>query len=236
MKEQQVSNNGVTINYLCCGDFNSHLTPIIIVPGLEAAEDYIELMQTLLPRPSITISLRGRGKSIQPKEGYMLYDHIQDIETVIEDMEIQRYIMFGYSFGVSYMLGYALGNLEKMVGMIIGDFPAVHRKLPKEWLQQFNQKTVSIDRPKQQNKSFHKFLNALQRESHEVVFWEVLQSFHFPVLVVSKGELSKQEIRKYEWYLPNCHSLVLKNGSKGHLRGNQDFIKSMGSFCSSLDL
>ncbi|WP_226034550.1 alpha/beta fold hydrolase [Aquibacillus saliphilus] len=234
MKERHVQNNGVNIYYLYHGDFNSHHVPIIIIPGLEAAENYIKFMENLYPRPSITISLRGRGKSNTPKEGYTLYDHIQDIETVIANLNINRYIIYGHSYGVSYLMGYALSNSDQIAGIIVGDFPAVHRELPVKWLNQFKRTTVSINRAKQ-NKSFYNFVSAFQKDSHEVVFWEALKSFHFPVLVVIEDGLTKQDIRKYEWYLPNCQSLIIKDDSNKMLNDKQEFVISVQAFCSNLD-
>ena len=96
--------------------------PLLIVPGFtESAEDYIEIIRAFEDRKCIAITLRGRGKSDSPEFGYTLEDHVSDIQAVVEQLALDNFYMLGYSRGVSYMIEYALGNLSKIKGMIIGD-------------------------------------------------------------------------------------------------------------------
>ena len=54
--------------------------------------------------------------------GYTLEDHISDIDAVIKHLGLKEFILFGYSRGVSYTIGYAIQNASLLKGLIIGDF------------------------------------------------------------------------------------------------------------------
>ncbi|WP_077622197.1 alpha/beta fold hydrolase [Sediminibacillus massiliensis] len=213
MEERWVDNQGVAVHYLMNGDFGTTKVPLLILPGLcESADEYKWMLEKLSPHPCVVLSYRGRGKSARPKYGYTLYDHIQDMEAVTKDAGLQAIAMYGFSRGVSYMLGYALSNKSAIKGMIIGDYPALHKTLSRKWLSQYSY----IPFPgsgKEKAKLSYKVAKALQNDSHDVVFWEALSGFQFPVLVI-KGEgsqsfISKQDMRKYEWYLPIFQPMIL---------------------------
>ncbi len=65
------NSEGVKIHYLESKDCDNKLTPIVYVPGaLNYAEQSVELMQEFKRRKTISLSLRGRGKSDAPLTGY----------------------------------------------------------------------------------------------------------------------------------------------------------------------
>ena len=241
MREKWVDNHGVLLQYLYHGDLDSGLVPLFITPGVtETAEDYIWLMKKLNPRPSAVITFRGRGKSGLPKEGYTLYDHIQDMEAVLEDLGFGEFILYGYNRGVSYALGYSLNNLGKIRGLILGDYPAVHTELPEKWLENFTfsrfpEKGMKREKPRMT----YKAARALQKDSHEVIFWEALQSFTFPVVILQGGGastfLTRQDMRKYLWYLSDCRIYQVKSPGEDWNRNNHSFAEVIGSCCLLLD-
>jgi pimeloyl-ACP methyl ester carboxylesterase len=215
INEKVVDNNGVLIHYLDYNSRNNELIPLVIVPGLtESAEDYIEVMQLLDNRRCISISLRGRGKSDSPSKGYSLEDHAQDISSVISSLGIPSFDLFAYSRGVPYALYYALNNREKIKSLIIGDYPAVHTKLPVEWVDMF----INMKMPwkgKTNTERMERFVyEAIQKESEEHVFWNRLNEFGCPVLVIRGGKkgaiLSGEAAQFYTKNIKNCEVNVLE--------------------------
>ena len=102
-----VNNNEIKIHYIdSINQADNSLYSLIICPGLsEIAEEYIDLMEYLLPRRAIALSFRGRGKSETPKTGYNLQDHVSDIEHIVDELKLTQFHLFGNSRGVSYALG-----------------------------------------------------------------------------------------------------------------------------------
>lgn len=137
--ETMVNNNGVHIHVTeAHRELNKGDVPLVIIPGLsESAEDYISIVEKLTPRHIIMITLRGRGKSDSPASGFTLEDHISDIDAVVRHLELESFILMGYSRGVSYQLGYAVQHPERIRGLIIGDYPAIHTQLPPGWVEFF---------------------------------------------------------------------------------------------------
>lgn len=162
----------------------------------------------------IAISLRGRGKSDAPYSGYKLSNHISDIEKVVDALGLEEFILMGYSRGVSYMLGYALKHIERLKGVIIGDYPAIHTKLPEQWIDVF------INLPPWRGKTalerMTRFaLEAIQRESEEKYFYDDLYKLETPVLIVSGGKegsiLSTEMKEKYLKAIENVEITVFED-------------------------
>ncbi|WP_158553419.1 alpha/beta fold hydrolase [Peribacillus saganii] len=120
MLQGWVKNGDIRIHYLDNTGTSEKDTPLVIIPGLtEADDDYEEMIRELLPRRTVVITLRGRGQSEAPSEGHTLADHVSDVESVINNIVIDSFILFGYSRGVSYALGYAIRNRERIRGSLL---------------------------------------------------------------------------------------------------------------------
>lgn len=229
IKNKWVSNKGTYIHFIDNYDLKSNEElPFIIVPGLsESAEDYIPLMKLLFPRRCIAITLRGRGESDSPQEGYTLEDHISDIESVITYLNLNEFILMGFSRGVSYTLGYAFKNLKLIKGLVIGDYPAIHSKLPEGWVEYFS--TLSPWRGKALSDRMKEHsLYGLQRESEQFLFWDKLYSIHCPVLVIRGGKegsaLSKDNARRYLEEIPNARLEVFEESAHNIFEPNIDKV------------
>lgn len=188
ISEGKVYNHNIGIHYLVNYGAKDELAPLLIIPGLaESAEDYMDIIKEIDDRKSIAISLRGRGKSDSPISGYKLSDHISDISTVVDVLKLEEFILMGYSRGVSYMLGYALKNIKSLKGIIVGDYPAIHTKLPEQWTDIF----ISLP-PWRGKTSLERMarstLEAIQKESEEEDFHEDLNRINIPVLILSGGK------------------------------------------------
>lgn len=210
ISEGKVCNNKVEIHYLVSQVDTNKLPPLVIIPGLtESAEDYIDIIKEISDRRCIAISLRGRGKSDSPDSGYKLSDHISDIEKVVDALGLEEFILMGYSRGVSYMLGYALKHIERLKGIIIGDYPAMHTKLPEQWVDFF------VKLPPWRGKTALErmsrlALEAIQKESEEEYFYDDLYKLKIPVLIISGGkEGSALSAEMRERYLKTIENVEL---------------------------
>ncbi|MGM8216361.1 alpha/beta fold hydrolase [Bacillaceae bacterium W0354] len=188
INDSYVNNRGVNIHYLIKEGEEGNLAPLVIIPGLaESSEDYINFIQQFQDRTCVVITLRGRGKSDAPLSEYSLDDHISDIETVMNKLGLDSFHLFGYSRGVSYMLGFALKYLNKIKSIVIGDYPAIHTKLPEQWVDYF------IDMPPWRGKSTLErmpkhALEGIQRDSSERNMWDELSTVKCPVLIINGGK------------------------------------------------
>ncbi|WP_177245670.1 alpha/beta fold hydrolase [Paenibacillus sp. BC26] len=133
-------NDGVRIHYFDSNNLaDSDVAPLLICPGLsETAEEYIDLLEFLLPRRCIVLSFRGRGNSDTPERGYDLDEHRSDIEAVIRTLGLQQFHLFGHSRGASYALGCAAAPNELHIrSLLLGDYPPEHRQMPSGWADEY---------------------------------------------------------------------------------------------------
>lgn len=99
--------------------------PIICIPGLTRnARDFAELADRLAgKRRIIAIELRGRGESAPAKDpmSYVVQSYIEDIDALIGQRELDRFILFGTSLGG--MLSMVLASLHpgKVAGVLLND-------------------------------------------------------------------------------------------------------------------
>ncbi|MGZ9584487.1 alpha/beta fold hydrolase [Paenibacillus marinisediminis] len=138
-ESKYVNNNGVSIHYLDSATYaDPALVPLIICPGLsETAEEYVDVLEYLLPRRCVVLSFRGRGNSSTPLRGYDLEEHITDIECVRSDIGIEQFHLLGYSRGASYALGFAHKHADSIRSLLLEDYPAEHKQMPLEWADEY---------------------------------------------------------------------------------------------------
>jgi pimeloyl-ACP methyl ester carboxylesterase len=228
------SNLGIRIHYLdTTPDADPALTPIVFVPGaLGTAEDYREEMAALAPRRCIAISLRGRGQSDAPTEGYSFLTQVRDIETVIEESGIEDFCLMGYSMGVAFALGYAILHPMRIDGMIIGDYPARYPLIEPAWIDTTRQRLGS--------RAPYHVLQGLQRESALIELWDDLAKIEVPVLLLRGDQeeslLSAEEAQKYVASLNQAMALVFPGS--GHTLWEPDRARYLGTikaFLQGLD-
>ncbi|MCQ6557291.1 alpha/beta fold hydrolase [Paenibacillus mendelii] len=191
------NNNGIQIHYYDSINYADHnLTPLLICPGLsETAEEYYDLLEFIFPRRGIALSFRGRGRSETPQTGYNLEEHVSDIEAVVEATGINEFHLLGISRGVSYALGYARKNENKIKSLLINDYPAEHRQMPHNWPDEY----------------IHDYLIPFHRTDH--IRPEVVQSI--------QRESQQTDLA----YKSNYPVLVLRGGLEGSLLNETDLIK-----------
>lgn len=65
----------------------------------------------------ITLDLRGRGDSSEGEDPSSIFSHVEDIEELIQELELDNVILMGYSMGgfISAILAAELDNVSKVI-------------------------------------------------------------------------------------------------------------------------
>lgn len=233
IREGWVNNNGISIHYLESegeGDY----TPLFICPGLsEPAEDYIRLMHSLAPRKCIAMSFRGRGRSGCPTEGYSLEEHESDIEAVVSHLGMKNFCLMGYSRGVSYTLAYGIRNNALLKGLIIEEYPPVHKKMSDGWAEELYK--AYPDYRLDCRAAF-----GIQRESVQVDFSSSLHLLKCPVLIMrgmqDSSQLTGEDAETYAKNIANCRVITFENAGHDIQTDDPDsFLEAVKTFLSLLD-
>lgn len=234
------NNKGVNIYYIDNGIKNSIKTPLLICPGLsECAKDYIKLINRFDDRRCVALSFRGRGISDIPKSGYTLEDHIEDIKVVVKELELKQFCILGVLRGVSYTLGYSILNPNKIKGLIVSEYPAIHKKMTSGWSEEsieiYNSQCnlVSIS---------YEVLKGIENDSKDVDFRNDLKNITCPSMIL-KGNLensllSNEDIVDYINNLSSKSIAIEKFDNAGHDIQIDDFeklSKAVKKFLKSLD-
>jgi len=161
------------------------LPPVVFLPGmLGRAEDWFSRSANLAAsRRVIAISFRGRGKSSTPKEGFSLRDHVSDIETVFDGLQLGPAILIAHSRAVPYALSFSQTRPQSVAALVLLDHAPVHTNLGTNWSdfilasenwKEFSEETVS----------------AMQAESDLVDLTAALSQLDCPVAYIAgrRGE------------------------------------------------
>lgn len=226
MQEHWVSSDNTVLHCLASSPDGLEKTPLLISPGLsEPAENYIDTIQALEPQRCIVFAHRGRGKSSAPASGYNLEDHVEDIEAVVKFFDLQHFYLMGYSRGVSYALGYALRNPSKLEGLILAEYPAVHKQMGAGWADHYLQ--TSWGNQRGSDLMDEQVVRGIEREAREHSFRSSLHQIFCPALILrGTGEeslLSEEEAREYQQEMKNTQVVVFNQA--GHTLKETEFHK-----------
>ncbi|MBU2509780.1 alpha/beta hydrolase [bacterium] len=87
-------------------------------------------------RRAIALDLRGHGQSLPPANGeYTIDSMVQDIQTVVEELGIERFILVGHSMGGSVAGAYAGTYPKRVVGLLLVDPSGDSTQMPVEEVQ-----------------------------------------------------------------------------------------------------
>jgi pimeloyl-ACP methyl ester carboxylesterase len=118
------SNDGLRLHYR---DYPgpADRPPILCLPGLTRnARDYHDLARRLSPDwRVIAIDLRGRGDSGYAKDpmSYVPLTYVQDVEALLRELDVARYVAFGTSLGGIVAMLLAGTAREKLAGLVLND-------------------------------------------------------------------------------------------------------------------
>ena len=89
-------------------------------------------------RRAIALDLRGHGQSSSPEnDDYSIDSMAQDVQTVVDQLGIERFILVGHSMGGSVAGAYAGVYPERVAGLLLVDPSGDSTQMPVEEVQQY---------------------------------------------------------------------------------------------------
>jgi pimeloyl-ACP methyl ester carboxylesterase len=89
-------------------------------------------------RRAVALDLRGHGQSLPPANGdYAIESMVQDIQVVVDQLGIERFILVGHSMGGSVAGAYAGAYPERVAGLLLVDPSGDSTQMPIEEVQQY---------------------------------------------------------------------------------------------------
>ena len=226
--------NNVTIHYLESVNYNENLTPLVYVPGaLNYAEQSIELLNHFIPRRCISMSLRGRGNSAAPTDGYSFNDHVQDINNVVLHSQLNDYCLMAYSMGVPYAIKFATTHTN-IKAMILCDYPPTYPLIPESWVNHVVEHGL-ISKEKKY------VVEEIQKQSGQINLLDELSTIKIPVLLIKGGTeqslLHTDEVDKYRHHLSNVTITEIANvGHNSFDSKTKETFKVIQQFLEQIDV
>ena len=122
------SNDGLRLHYRdYAGDASR--PPIICIPGLTRnARDFEGVADRLAGQwRLICVELRGRGGSEAAKDpmSYMPVTYLQDMEALVAELKLDRFVLFGTSLGGLITMLMAASGRQRIAGALLNDIGPV---------------------------------------------------------------------------------------------------------------
>ena len=237
--------DGLELHYMEQTSYDDELKPVMIIPALpESDADYKDVIY-ILPNHTVCFTPRGRELSDAPETGYSVQDHANDIIDAISHFKLEELIVIAYSRCVSYFLQALPEIKDKLLGIILIDYPASYEAHPKDWSKLYiNQSWRSLGLKERFPKNW--VLDKIEQESTEVDLWDNLKlikcpvtlfvgggQFSDPVLISSK--ITEEYLEKYKSYLPKLK--VVEFEASGHdlrLWEYEKFISEIKNFIADV--
>ena len=114
--------------------------PVVFVHSLAGNTQQwsAQLSHIRTTRRAIALELRGHGQSLPPADGdYAIESMVEDIQTVVYKLGIERFILVGHSMGGSVAGAYAGVYPERVAGLLLVDPSGDSTQMPIEEVQQY---------------------------------------------------------------------------------------------------
>jgi pimeloyl-ACP methyl ester carboxylesterase len=122
------SNDGLRLHYRDYAGSASR-PPVLCVPGLTRnARDFEGVAERLAGKwRVICVELRGRGDSAYAKDpmSYVPLTYLQDMEALIAELKLGRFVLFGTSLGGLITMLLAAAGKERIAGALLNDIGPV---------------------------------------------------------------------------------------------------------------
>ena len=119
-----VSSDGLKLHYRDYAGGASR-PPILCIPGLTRnARDFEGVAERLAGDwRLICVDLRGRGESAHAKDPmtYLPPTYLQDLEALIAELKLERFVLFGTSLGGLMTMLLAASGRERIAGALLND-------------------------------------------------------------------------------------------------------------------
>ena len=97
-----------------------------------------QLSHVRTTRRAVALDLRGHGQSLSPENGdYAIESMAQDIQTVVDQLGIEKFILVGHSMGGSVAGAYAGAYPQRVAGLLLVDPSGDSTQMPVEEVQQY---------------------------------------------------------------------------------------------------
>lgn len=214
---------------------------LLVISGLwESAERALPILSGLKSR-AVALSLRGRGLSSTPADGYGLAGHLSDVDAVVKHLGLKGYCVLGFSRGASYALGWALERQSEMSGLILVDQPPVHTK-PGPGYVDYWSSLVYLGVPIL-NFMRIEALKGLERDAEQIDFSSRLRELKLPVAFFAgtnreaaiESNVTNDDIEFYKTSVPSLEVIEFKKS--GHMipdEEQQKYVEEVGSFLRKL--
>lgn len=131
LREGWTRRSGPVVRYLDNRPAAPRGLPVLFSPGLsDRADEYVEILEDLLPRRLLVVEVRGRGRSEAPPSGYTAADHAADLRAVLDEEGVERFHLMTFSRGTTWGLDLALSAPDRVASVSIADYRAVEVGLP----------------------------------------------------------------------------------------------------------
>jgi len=140
-----VTNIGVNrmsknISNIYIDDGGNGSLPVVFVHAMAGNTQQwsVQLSHIRTTRRAIALDLRGHGQSSSPDNGdYAIDSMAQDVQAVVDQLGIERFILVGHSMGGSVAGAYAGVYPERVAGLLLVDPSGDSTKMPIEEVQQY---------------------------------------------------------------------------------------------------
>ncbi|MFN3944637.1 MAG: alpha/beta fold hydrolase [Allosphingosinicella sp.] len=127
------SNDGLRLHYRDYAGGGDGRPPILCLPGLTRnARDFEAVADRLAGAwRLICVDLRGRGDSAYAKDpmSYVPLTYLQDVEALIREAGLQRFVLFGTSLGGLLTMLLAAAGADRIAGALLNDVgPAIEER------------------------------------------------------------------------------------------------------------
>ncbi len=135
MKEYYLKHNGFNV---CIHENGTGNIPLVLIHGAGIDSAMLSWQEVIDVMPNnkyivYAIDLLGYGKSDKPENmaGDMFYiNHIECLESVIEQLTLDNFVLSGLSMGGAISIGYALRNANKIKALVPVDSWGLVSKMP----------------------------------------------------------------------------------------------------------
>lgn len=120
----------------------------------------------------VAMDLRGMGKSDVPVDGgYTLDAMVDDLHTVANTLNLDRFVLVGHSFGGSVVTAYAAAHPERVAGVVYADAAGRVEAKPEQWERYLS--ALRMDKPKVVRSAFEPMLKTASADVKAAVLHSV---------------------------------------------------------------
>lgn len=191
--------------------------PILFVPGMFGiAEHYKSDMDALHEYTVYAMSVRGRGQSEAPEDGYTFEDHVDDVVRVIDQIQEAEIVLCGHSYGCLLVVAAAAERRDRIASVVLIDRGLEARRISEAWLENLRENPPEG--------SSVEVAEQIILASREVNLWQTYQDLKKPVTVI-KGDQSDSHINENDLVRFEAHpqAQIVHLPHSGHTPTKDDY-------------